>query len=336
MIIGVTGNYASGKDTVGDILQEMNFFHVSFSDIIRAELARQKMDITRDNLINTGNELREKHGPHILAKMALKSIEEGENYVFTSIRNPSEVALLQEREDFLMVDVTAPDEVRIERIKGRGKAGDPTTLEELKASESRENSSDPNAQQLQKVASMAQVNMPNDSTLEKLKERVESLVEERLYDLQESRPNWDQYFMAIAEQVKRRATCLSSGKGALIVRAKQIISTGYNGTPKGIQHCNQGSCKRCTGRHLGKLKSGEYYSAVCTCSHAEENAIVQAAANGVSTAGSTIYCTFTPCHMCARMIINAGVSEVVAKVMYPDDVGRSLFAEAGVKLRVLK
>ena len=336
MIIGITGNYAAGKDCVGDILQEMNFFHHSFSDILREELTKRGQEHTRDNLINIGNELREKFGANVLALRSLEKVEEGENYVFTSIRNPSEVELLLKREDFMMANIVAPDDVRLQRIVKRNKPGDPTTIEELRQKEAQENSTDPNAQQLQKVASMASVTISNDSTLEKLKEKIEELIATNLYKLQKSRPDWDHYFMGIAEQIKLRATCLSSGKGALIVKSKQIVSTGYNGTPKGVQHCNKGACKRCTGRHLGKLKSGEYDSAVCTCSHAEENAIVQAAANGISTKGGTVYCTFTPCHMCSRMIINAGIREVVAKVVYPDDVGQKLFAEAGVRFRVLR
>src|SRR3989338_1160823 len=91
MILGVTGKYAAGKDTVAELLQKMNFFHVSFSDLLREELQRRKEQITRNNLIHVGNELREKFGADILARRALTKVKDGENYVFTSIRNPSEV-----------------------------------------------------------------------------------------------------------------------------------------------------------------------------------------------------------------------------------------------------
>lgn len=335
MIIGVTGNYASGKDTVAEILQKMNFFHVSFSDILREELKKRKQKITRDNLIVVGNELREKYGTDILARLALKKVKEGENYVFTSLRNPGEVELLQKRKDFLLVNVVAPEAVRLKRILQRNRENDPKSLKELRKKEARERSNDPNAQQLDKVAERARITLVNDSTLEKLQQKTQRLVKDWLYKLQDSRPDWDHYFMKIAETVKIRCNCLSSKKGAIIVKDKQIISTGYNGSPKGVRHCNEGGCVRCRDRHLGKIKSGDYYAAVCICSHAEENAIVQAACNGISTKGATLYTTFTPCHMCARMIINAGIKEVVARVVYPDEAGMRLFKEAGVKFRLL-
>ncbi|HLC74330.1 MAG TPA: cytidine/deoxycytidylate deaminase family protein [Candidatus Nanoarchaeia archaeon] len=160
------------------------------------------------------------------------------------------------------------------------------------------------------------------------------LVEDHLYELVRQRPSWDEYFMNIADVVKLRCTCLSASKGAVLVKDKRIISTGYNGSPRGIKHCNQGGCVRCTQRHLGKLKSGNY-SEPCVCCHSEENAIVQAAVHGISTEGATLFTTFTPCVNCAKMIINAGIREVVAKIEYPDDVGIQLFKEAGVGFRLI-
>jgi len=141
--------------------------------------------------------------------------------------------------------------------------------------------------------------------------------------------------MNIAQQVKMRASCLSAKKGAILVKDKMIISTGYNGTPKGMTHCLSGGCQRCTSRHLGKIKSGSY-SEPCICVHSEENAIVQAAYNGISTKGAVMYSTFTPCTSCAKMIINAGITEVITKTIYPDDVGTKLLVDAKIKLRLLK
>ncbi|HIG92618.1 TPA: AAA family ATPase [Candidatus Woesearchaeota archaeon] len=334
MIIGVTGSYASGKDTVAEILKKMNFYHFSFSDILREELQRRRDPVTRDNLIAIGNELREIYGPDILARLTLEKIKDGENYVFTSIRNPAEVHRLKEQGNFLLIKVVAPAAVRLERLKKRNREEDPKTMKDLLQKEGLENTANPNAQQLDTVAKLARVTITNDGSLEKLQGKVEQLVKDWLFKLQSSRPDWDHYFMNIAEQVKMRCNCLSAKKGAVLVRDKIILSTGYNGTPKGITHCTEGGCVRCTSRHLGKLKSGDY-SEPCICCHAEENAIVQAAYNGASTKGSALYTTFTPCTTCAKMIINAGVTEVIAKVMYPDDVGTKLLKEAGVGLRVL-
>ncbi len=335
MIIGITGNYASGKDTAAEILQKMNFFHLSFSDLLREELKRRKQAITRDNLIEIGNELRTKHGANILAQLALAKLLDGENYVFTSVRNPAEVELLQQRKDFVLINVTAPESVRLKRILRRHRENDPKTLKELREKEKLENTNHENSQQLGKVAKMAKIILINDSSVESLGKKINRLVQDWMFKLQTPRPDWDAYFMKIAEQVKRRSTCMSAKKGAIIVRDKMILSTGYNGSPKGIRHCVDGGCKRCTLRHLGRLKSG-VYSEPCICCHSEENAIVQAAYNGVSTNKAVLYTTFTPCTTCAKLIINAGIREVVAKVNYPDDIGTELLKEAGVKLRVLK
>ncbi|MBI2103112.1 AAA family ATPase [Candidatus Woesearchaeota archaeon] len=334
MIIGITGLNGSGKDAAAALLKAMNFYHVSLSDFLRKELEQRKQKITRDALIKIGNELREKEGADVLARRAITTIKDGENHVFTSLRNPQEVRLLQQRKDFLLVNVVAPEKARLERLVKRNRESDPKTLEDLRTKEKEEKSSDPNAQQLHTVASMAKITLVNDSTIEKLQQKVERLVSDHLYKLHEARPDWDHYFMNIAEQVKLRATCLSARKGAIIVRDKMIISTGYNGTPKGITHCVDGGCLRCTARHLGKFKSGSYPEP-CTCCHSEENAIAQAAYNGVSTRDSIIYTTFTPCVNCAKMIINAGIREVVCKVVYPDDEGTKLLEKAEVKLRVL-
>jgi len=175
MIIGVTGNYASGKDTVAEILQELGFKHISFSDMIRHEVSRRGEEITRDKLIEVGNELREKFGAEVLAKRALEQVGES-NYVFTSIRNPSEVELLQKRKDFVLIRVTAPDEVRLQRIIERNREHDPKTRQELQEKEAEENSKDPNAQQLNTVNAMATHELVNDTTLEELRERIKDLL----------------------------------------------------------------------------------------------------------------------------------------------------------------
>ncbi len=335
MILGITGNFASGKDSVAEILQKMNFYHVSYSDLLREELKQRNQPITRDTLIAIGNEIRQTHGADILSRRALQKVRDGENYVFTSIRNPSEVKYLQHRPDFLLVNVVAPEKVRLQRIIARNRENDPKTLAELRQKEALENKKDPHNQQLKTVAKMSKATIVNDSTPEFLQQKVQKLVSDWMYTLQDPRPGWDYYFMNIAEQVKMRATCMSAKKGAIIVKEKMIISTGYNGTPKSIEHCTTGGCLRCTSRHLGKMNSGQYKEP-CICCHAEENAIVQAAYNGVSTKGSIMYCTFTPCIACAKMIINAGIKEVIIKVLYPDDEGTKLLKKAGMTLRMLK
>jgi dCMP deaminase len=145
------------------------------------------------------------------------------------------------------------------------------------------------------------------------------------------RPSWDEYFMEVAKVVKSRSTCLSSAKGAVLVLGRQIISTGYNGTPAGTKHCDEGGCARCLAVKEGRLKSGMNLEA-CACSHAEENAIVQAAKNGIRTAGATLYSTHSPCTFCSKMIINADIKKVVVSNPYPDQLGVRLMKQAGLQL----
>lgn len=141
------------------------------------------------------------------------------------------------------------------------------------------------------------------------------------------RPSWDQYFMDIARLVSSRSTCLRRQVGAVLVRDRQIISTGYNGAPSGIRHCAEAGCLRET----LNVPSGERHE-ICRGIHAEQNAVVQAALHGVSTQGSTLYCTHQPCSFCSKMIINAGVCHVVFQGDYPDGLSRELLAEAEVLL----
>ena len=144
-----------------------------------------------------------------------------------------------------------------------------------------------------------------------------------------NRPSWDRYFMDIAEVASRRSNCSRRRVAAVIVRDHRVISTGYNGTPRGVRNCCDGGCPRCA----SDVPSGTAISE-CLCSHGEENAIVQAAYNGIMLKGATLYTTFSPCLLCAKMIINAGIVEVVYHQHYTiDDVSMKLLNEAGVKVR---
>lgn len=148
------------------------------------------------------------------------------------------------------------------------------------------------------------------------------------------RPSWDEYFIEIVNVVKKRSTCCRRRVGALIVKDKKILSTGYNGAPTGIKHCEEVGCLR---DKMG-IPSGQRHE-LCRGLHAEQNAIVHAAHSGVSIAGSTIYVTNQPCILCAKMIINAGIERIVYEEGYPDELAMELLNEAGVdvlKLEVSK
>lgn len=146
------------------------------------------------------------------------------------------------------------------------------------------------------------------------------------------RVSWDEYFMQIAEIVKTRSTCLRRQVGAVIVRENRIITTGYNGAPSGLRHCTEiGGCER---ERLG-IPSGQRHE-LCRALHAEQNAIIQAAKIGVSTEGCTIYITLQPCVICAKMLINAGITRIVHKGEYPDELARSILEEAGIETVVME
>ena len=141
------------------------------------------------------------------------------------------------------------------------------------------------------------------------------------------RPSWDQYFMTLANQVATRTTCLRRAVGAVIVKDRRILATGYNGVPTGIRHCSETGCLR---EQLG-VPSGQRHE-ICRGLHAEQNAIIQAARLGSSIDGATLYCTHQPCSICAKMIVNAGIRRVVYEQGYPDPFTLEIFGETGVQL----
>ena len=146
-----------------------------------------------------------------------------------------------------------------------------------------------------------------------------------------NRPSWDEYFMQMAELTAQRSTCLRRQVGAIIVKEKHIIGTGYNGAPKGLPHCEElGGCLR----EKLEIPSGERHE-LCRALHAEQNAIIQAATLGQSIEGATIYITHQPCIICAKMIINAGISRIVIRRGYPDEMSRGMLREAGLKVELI-
>jgi dCMP deaminase len=142
------------------------------------------------------------------------------------------------------------------------------------------------------------------------------------------RPSWDAYFMDIASLVARRSTCLRRAVGAVIVKDKRILSTGYNGAPSGIAHCSETGCLR----ERLKVPSGERHE-LCRGIHAEQNAIIQAAYHGVSIREATLYCTNLPCSICAKMIINAGIRTIVYLSGYADTMSEEMLCQAGITVR---
>ncbi len=147
-----------------------------------------------------------------------------------------------------------------------------------------------------------------------------------------NRPTWDETFMSIAKVVAKRSTCLRRNVGAVITKDNKLLTTGYNGAPVGLAHCtDELSCIRME----MAVPSGQRHE-VCRAVHAEANAVIQAALHGVTTQGATIYVTDSPCSICARMIINAGIQRVVFDGEYPDEMTRGLLQEAGIRYEKYK
>ncbi len=328
MILGVSGLNGSGKGEVVRFLEERSFYALSLSDVIRAALREKGLDETRERMIETGNAIRAAMGPGGLAIKLSAQLVPDRNYVIDSIRHPAEVEVLRARTSrFKLLWVNADEAVRLERLRARGRGGDPTTLERLRELEGRElASSDPAAQQLLAVRDLADFTIENDASLEQLHGRLRELLEQHAFF---ERPSWDEYFMSIARVVASRSNCVKRKVAAVITRDLRIISTGYNGTPRGTRNCNEGGCPRCNSFAEGGTRLED-----CLCSHGEENAITQAVYHGVTVQGGTLYTTFSPCLICTKMIINAGLSEVVYNAAYPlGDVALDLLREAGVKVR---
>lgn len=143
-----------------------------------------------------------------------------------------------------------------------------------------------------------------------------------------NRPTWEEYFMDITRLVAKRATCLRRQVGAVLVMDKRLLATGYNGAPSGLAHCLEVGCLR----EKNNIPSGERHE-LCRGLHAEQNAIIQAAYHGIRIQGATLYCTNLPCVICTKMIINAGIKEIIYASGYGDDLSRQLLLEARIPVR---
>jgi len=141
------------------------------------------------------------------------------------------------------------------------------------------------------------------------------------------RPEWKEYFIGIARLVSKRSTCIRRKVGAVIVRDKRILATGYNGAPTGLSHCEKTGCIR----EKMQVPSGQRHE-LCRGLHAEQNAIIQAAYHGISIRGSILFCTTLPCSICLKMLINSGIREIIYEEGYPDDLTEALLEESDIQL----
>jgi len=259
-----------------------------------------------------------------------------DRWVTTSIQTEDELDAFSRRPFFLLVAVDAPLTLRWKRFVAREAARThpkptpttpttPTTLEAF-AVRSDEHLYAAAGGQLALMARAA-VRLVNTSAdagpqLQAALEAADLLAGDRL------RPSWDTYFMALASLAARRSNCMKRRVGCVLVRGNRVVSTGYNGTPRGLANCGEGGCARCN----GGLGAGLGLAA-CLCIHAEENALLEAGRERIPD-GATLYCDTCPCLTCSIKIVQVGIREVVYSQGYSmDQETAAVFREAGVRLR---
>jgi dCMP deaminase len=331
MLIGITGYASSGKDTVVNYLKAKGFKHISLSDILRKELTSQKKEITRANLVEIGNRLRQTHGAGVLAQMALLVVNDREDWVISSIGTVGEVELLKKNPAFSLFFVDAPLKSRYTWMKARGREKDPSkTFAEFKKLHELESKG--GGQQFRAfdfVKGTADIVIMNDGTIKDLHRKVEGA----LYHISTRRPTWDDYFLGILDAVRERATCNRGKSGSVIVKDNRILTTGYVGSAIGMAHCDE------VGHLMHEVinEDGTRSRHCIRTVHAEQNAICQAARNGIKIEGATLYCSMTPCFTCAKIIINSGIKRVVAAKDYQKSkLSKTFFKTAGVRLDIVK
>lgn len=335
MIIGLTGSMASGKGVVAEYLKKKGFVYLSHSDELREYLKGKKIEITRENLQNWGNKLREENGNDVLAKMVSEKIisQQLKNVIVDSIRNPAEVFHLQKTlKHFFLVAVDAPTEVRFKRMLARNRESDPKNLKDFARVDARDKGKgeEKSGQQVGACMKLAKFVLMNDGSLEEVNKKIDKLYDD--IERQIPRPTWDEYFMEVCKAVALRATCNRGKSGCVIARDKQILVTGYVGSPRGMPHCDEVG-------HLMKdviHEDGHKSSHCMRTVHAEQNAICQAARMGISLEGSTLYCKMTPCRTCAMMIINCGIKKIISEKDYQASAeSKEMFKKAKVELQIL-
>ena len=329
MILGITGTNASGKTSLINYLISKNFEAFSLSDIIRDELSSHKLEATRENLIKMGNELRKKFGSSVLADQIKAKITTSDT-VIDSIRNPAEVNSLCELNNFYLIAIDAPIEKRFARANSRGRSENATTIKEFIQIENREKSENAAQQNISICMEMANFTINNNEGVNRFHNKIDNILNEIQSHI---RPAWEEYFLKLAFLVAERSTCLRHHVGAIIVKDRHVLTTGYNGAARKTDDCLKLGCLR----NQLKIKSGERHE-ICRAIHAEQNAIIQAGVHGVNIEGGILYCTHNPCIICAKMIVNAGIKGVVTCDDYPDNFNLvlDLFTQAGIELKNIK
>lgn len=328
MIIGLTGSLAAGKGVVSNFFKEKGFVYLSLSDELRQIAKERKIEITRENLQQLGNKLREENGSGVLAKYIIQKIknQEYKKAIVDGIRNPAEVEELKKLKDFFLISVDANPRIRFERMVARSRESDPITWEDFIRVDKIDKGvgEKESGQGVGKCMKMAKFILFNEGSLEEIKEKIEKLYQ----DIQKLIPplTWDEYFMTFAQVAAQKSKDPSTKVGACIVdNEKRIIGLGYNGFPK-----------KCDDSELPMEREGKFLDTkYAYIVHAEPNAILNSTRE---TKNCKMYVTLFPCNECAKLIIQSGIFEVIyGENKYQDTDGvraaARLFKQAGVKTR---
>lgn len=349
MIIGITGTLGAGKGTIVEFLKERGFRHYEMSGFITEEVVKRGLPVNRDSMILVGNDLRAKFGPgYIAEQLYLRAKSEEGDCVIESLRCMGEIDALKDKDEFVLIGIDADVEARYSRIRERNGPKDQVSFDDFINREQLESrSTDPTKQNIRACMDIADYSIKNDWTREELSKKVEGILEQiknssnngnekivvpEVKSDGESyiRPTWDEYFMEICRTVAKRATCDRGRSGCVIAKDKQILVTGYVGAPNGLPHCDEVGHQIEATIHEDGIKRDH----CIRTTHAEQNAICQAAKRGVAIEGATLYCKMMPCPVCAKMIINSGIKRVVCEKLYQSGA-KDLMDAAGVNVEVL-
>ena len=351
IIIGITGTLGAGKGTVVDFLvKNKNFKHFCATSFITEEVVKRKMVVNRDSLIKVANDLRDKNSPSFIVEQLFKQAKKsGDDCVIESLRAIGEVKELQKKDNFYLFAVDANQKTRYNRIVKRGSSKDDVSFDKFVSTEKLEmNSNDANKQNISVCVSLADFKFENNGNIDELNKQVQKVLdevnnnkkmnEENKVELKEKiknkyiRPSWDEYFMEIMRASASRATCDRGRTACIFVKDKQMLVTGYVGSPIGLPHCDD------VGHQMKQTihEDGTITNHCVRTVHAEQNAICQAAKRGVALNGATLYCKLTPCRVCAMLLINCGIKRIVAQIRYHAGFeSEEMFKQAGIELVII-
>ncbi|KAH3678194.1 hypothetical protein WICMUC_001623 [Wickerhamomyces mucosus] len=334
MLIGISGTLGSGKTEVARYLTLKGFQYIDFDrnvittdGLIDEEVEAKDGDEDEINKFTTRLSINDQNN-ELIPDLKFKDIEAMidyvtknwlENFVFTDINSKDDLIKLSKRPFFLHISIDAPLKIRYKRYNEDNNNIKIMEFIEVSDFQNFNNS-------LCEIISQSTIKIINKSSnIEGLYSQLDQL---KLLDPTRLRPNWDSYFMRLADLAALRSNCMKRRVGCVIVRDKRVIATGYNGTPRHMKNCNEGGCHRCNhGNGSGAALS------TCLCLHAEENALLESGRDRIGI-NSTLYCNTHPCLTCSIKIVQTGLKEVVYTQSYSmDELSSKVLKEGGVILR---